>query len=140
MDSEELEYLTQQIKEYQKDYLDEIKGGIMALWQDAINENVYQIYDPVQYQRSFDLLNNLEMHFDNDGKLIIQTDTDNYYSVVNRKDVSDLVPIYVNSGHNDSSPIQNIYHHYPARHFLEKAKEMIENEYGLECEIILQKV
>ncbi len=137
MDVEEMEYLNQQINKAQREYLDEIKDGIMALWQDAINENVYQVYDPVQYQRSFDLLNKLEMHFDDDGKLIIQTDTDNYYSVVDGKDVSDLVPNWVGeTGHTDNKGT-GMYHNYqPPKHFLERAKEFIENEYGLECEII----
>jgi hypothetical protein len=50
---------------------------------------------------------------------------------------SSIVPWLVEMGHKDDTGIQNAYHDYSGRRFLELAKELITSKYpDLKCEII----
>lgn len=137
MDTENLIYLAQQIQQYEKDYLEKIRDGLIYLLQESIEICVYQYYTPKVYTRNFDLLNDIDFKFEG-NKIVIYLNSRemDYRSFVDGSDVSDYVSQWVESGHNDDSIIQSQYHHYEGRNYLEYAKELIEDEYGLEVEII----
>lgn len=137
MDTENLMYLSQQIQQYEKDYLNSIKDGLIYLFQQSIEICVYQYYNPKVYMRTFNLLNDIDFKFEG-NKLVIYSNSRemDYHSLVDGSDVSNYVSQWVESGHNDDSIVQNQYHHYEGRNYLEYAKELIRNEYDLDVEII----
>lgn len=137
MDTENLMYLSQQIQQYEKDYLNSIKDGLIYLFQQSIEICVYQYYNPKVYMRTFNLLNDIDFKFEG-NKLVIYSNSRemDYRSLVDGSDVSNYVSQWVESGHNDDSIVQNQYHHYEGRNYLEYAKELIRNEYDLDVEII----
>ncbi|MDV3428476.1 MAG: hypothetical protein LIR50_15900 [Bacillota bacterium] len=137
MDTENLMYLSQQIQQYEKDYLNSIKDGLIYLFQQSIEICVYQYYNPKVYMRTFNLLNDIDFKFEG-NKLVIYSNSRemDYHSLVDGSDVSNYVSQWVESGHNDGSIVQNQYHHYEGRNYLEYAKELIRNEYDLDVEII----
>lgn len=137
MDTENLIYLTQQIQQYEKEYLDKVKDSLIHLFQESIEICVYQYYNPKVYMRTFNLLNDIDFKFEG-NKLVIYSNSRemDYRSYVDDSDVSNYVSEWVESGHNDNTIGQSQYHHYEARNYLEYAKELIENEYELKVEIL----
>lgn len=132
------EYLEEELKKY----LNQIKQRVIELYRQAIEETIYNAHSPTQYKRTYQMLNSIAVKFEND-KLIIYTDTANmsYYSAVDGRDATELVPwMLEQTGHMDGTGIVNLYHYYPERRFLERAKELIQNEFpDLQIEIIKEE-
>ena len=129
LDNDDLKYIEQQIKLYQEDLLRQIQDDLKDLFQQAIQESIYDRYDPVEYQRSYDFLNQIGMKFVDD-KLIIYNDiNDMYYtSAVDDSEVTSALPWFLEHGHSDGIG-NNLYHDYSGRHYLEVCKEFIESKY-----------
>lgn len=138
MDREIERYLMEEIKKEKKKILLSIQDDCKELLEDAIQTEVYDAYDPIEYERTYALNNSVNSHINTDDELYVFTDTNEglYYSAVDGRDVSVAVPHFVNSGHTDNTGINNQYHNYEGRNFLEKAKELIDKKFGCDCEVI----
>jgi|GEM_PF-1548830 len=110
-----------------------ISEEIKQLFEEAIQESIYDVSDPVRtgwYQRTDDFKNSVDVLLDINGQLFVYIDTSklNYYSVVNysktNKNVSDIVPWLLEEGHHNGS-LNDLYHNYDKRGYLENAEEKI---------------
>lgn len=131
-----------EIEEFEQYAMQQIQEQIQQMVEDAnktlkknVMEEIYNNYSPQQqYRHTYDLINSVNeeiedvqgyIYFDN-GKL-------HYRSAVTGENVSPYVPYWLDKGHNDSSPINNLYHHYPAKNFLQKTIDELESKYGKGC-------
>lgn len=122
------EYLFQQTQQLTK----EMTQDANKILRKNVKSEVYDNYTPTTYSRSKSLQNSITSdeiegitYFD-DSKL-------NYKSNVTKEDVSQYVPKFLDSGHKDDSGINNAYHNYPAKKFMEKTKRELEEIYGDGC-------
>lgn len=144
MDNSDELYFQEQLQEYKLQYLKEIADDCLELFREAIDEAVYGSYTPTWYPRTRKLFDNCTYKIEND-ELYIYVDIDaiTYNSWVSYndtgKEVGSAVPYFVESGHMDRSGIENQYHDYEPRYYLERAKSKILLKYGFEVEIINDK-
>lgn len=103
----------------------------LEILKEEIQKNVYGAYDPTVYERTGQLIDGLYFDVEADGSILIQWDIVSYVSVVDGSDQSDNVVNFVNYGHKDNSGIDNMYHNYPGRGFLESASERMAKELGV---------
>jgi len=117
--------------------LNGIAEEIKLLFQEAIQETIYDVSDPIRtgwYPRTDNFKKSVEVGFDELGNLFIYIDTSqlNYYSVVNysqtNKNVSDIVPWLLEEGHHNGS-LNDLYHNYDKREYLENAYEKIQSAF-----------
>lgn len=135
---DDLDFEMQQILQQE---LNRISERIKAIFIECIEQEIYDRYTPSWYDRTYQLKNNVEIEI-NDGSILVYVNPDNmdYYSAYNReRDVTEAVPWFLTQGHKDNTGINNWFHNYPKSNYLEVAKERIQNELGLECEIINEK-
>jgi hypothetical protein len=128
-------------KEIQKEmnlYIKQIQKRSEEILKEEIQKLVYEAYTPVIYERTYSLLNSVDSKVTEDGDLLIYINEGdlNYTSVVDGSNQSMNVPFFVNYGHHDDTGIDNMYHNYPARNFIESAAERISSEFGIKVEII----
>lgn len=134
-----MDWLNEQIQLNISQQLNQIKNRAKEILKESINKEIYSRYIPNEhmgYIRTYQLPNAVNIEIKGDS-LIVFVDGDllNYKSAVDDRNVSIAVPKFLR-GHNDNSGIYNWYHHYPKSNYLETAKQMIESELGLKCEII----
>jgi hypothetical protein len=134
-------YFEQEVKRYQDKLINSIKGRLVELFKQALEETVYDYYNPTTYERTNRLKDSVTVKFDNaTNTLYIYPDiTNGYVSAVDGRDVSLAVPYWIQSGHSDNTGINNQYHSYEGRDYLQRAKELIDKEfkeYGFDIEII----
>lgn len=143
LDTDELEYLDKQIKQYEKEKMNEIKEDIISIFRRCVEKDVYQSYQPTVWNRLYRLLDNINAEeIKNGGGLFVFEDLSNagYYSAVDNHNVDDRLDQFIFEGHNDSSSIQNQFHHFNARLVLQDAKKMIQAKYPeLEVTIVTSK-
>lgn len=136
MDLDDEKELQRMWEEYLKEQLPIVKQRCIEIFRRAIDENIYKYYDPHgenYYHRTYRLLDTIDAKLNNDGSLLVYCDTDNmpdYWSAVDGRDIpGENVAYWVQWGHDDDSPLINQYHHYTPRNFLQRAQELIQNEY-----------
>lgn len=131
-----MDWLDEQIKKSFNQQLNSIKDRVREIFKEALNQDIYNRRNPSEYDRTYQLLDAINVEIKDDSLIVfIDSDILNYTSAVDGRSVSSAVPRFLR-GHDDSSNIDNWYHHYPKSNYLETAKEMIESELGLRCEII----
>lgn len=138
LNSDDFKFISETIKEMKDQYLQDIVQDCQQIYKDNIEKMVYDMYSPTQYVRTYDMENSVTFKLEGDT-IFIYNDTNkmDYYSAVTGDSVSgNAVVNYVNYGHNDYSPINNNFHHYLERNFLEQTKEDIENKYNIKVEIV----
>ncbi|MBU3142225.1 hypothetical protein [Clostridium sp. CF012] len=140
MTSDELQELEREIEiEFQKELLI-IVLDIKRTLAKYIQQNVYNSYSPVQYERTNSLISSIDsiVNF-HDGVVFLDPSKLNYFSAVDSsRDVSPFVGDWLNNGHSDGG--NGMYHDYPARHFLEDTVNEINLRYGgIVCEILNNK-
>jgi hypothetical protein len=126
------------VNQLAQETLEEIKDDCVELFKESIENNVYQSYSPNTYERSYQLLNNVNSHINKNNELYIFSDMtyENYHSAVDSNDVSNFVAGWVEDGHDSDSSTINEYEHYKPREYLEEAKQLIDNSLGTDCTII----
>jgi hypothetical protein len=132
-------YEKKQLEQEFKTYLKSIQKRCVEILQEEIYTSLYSKYEPSEYIRSYQLLENIISEVDiKDGSIYVHLDGDNsvYYSAVDDSPMTDLVPYFVNYGHEDGTGIKNNYHSYKGRHFFEKAAKRIKKELGVRVAII----
>lgn len=132
-------YEKEQIQNEFKIYLRSIQKRCVEILQEEIYKSVYLKYDPIEYERTYQLLQNIISEIDlKDSAIYIRLDTDNsvYTSAVDGSPQTENVPFFLNYGHTDGTGIDNMYHNYPARRFMEKAARRIRKEFGIRVAII----
>lgn len=128
-DWKELEkYLFQQTQQLTK----EMTQDANKLLKKNVKSKVYDNYTPTTYTRTKDLQNAITSD-ENEGITYFDDSRLNYKSNVTKKNVSEYVPKFINSGHKDDSGINNAYHNYPDRRFMEKTKRELEEIYSEGC-------
>lgn len=146
---EEMDFETELDKTTEQ-YLVSIRVQVAEILKLAILRSVYQSYSPVSYTRLYQLYNQVKFEVQRNGKftvLLAYIDTDNMYyeSAVSGSDVTEQVPWFVEEGHryrNYTPPVSvagNMYHSYPPRRYLELAQQLIEQQLGIQVEIIKDK-
>jgi len=122
-------------------YLESIKKRVEELMKEAIQSEIYDNYNPTVYQRTYTFLNSVVATINPEGELFVHVDLnegDQYYSLVDGSPQYLNLNNFIESGHSDSTGINNMYHNYPARNFLEKASELISQEFP-ELQIVIVK-
>ncbi|MCD3321817.1 hypothetical protein G8V07_15235 [Clostridium botulinum D/C] len=131
-----MDFIDEQIQAEYNNYLEHVKERVRELFKQALRECVYDYYTPNSYERTYQMLNNVNVHINEEGELYVYTDNQFYTSAV---DGSPQTPNFINytieHGHHDGKGT-NQYHSYEGRHYLERAKELIDNEFKCNCEII----
>lgn len=93
--------------------------------KEKVQKNLYDAYTPKKYVRTNSLKNSITK---DENKVFFDESKLNHTSKISSQPVK-LVPQYTNFGHKDNSEIDNMYHDYPTRHFIEDTtKEMESNE------------
>lgn len=127
------------IENYYNSELAKIANRCKEILEDAIQSEVYDKYSPTSYERSFQLRDNVEVDIKN-GYIYVYVNTGNMHYWSNNskgEDVTAWVPYWINYGHNISeSGGIFMYDYYPSRNYIQVAKERIQNELGLDVEII----
>lgn len=139
MDTNDDLYFQEILKEYKKEYFTQVSLDLVELFKQALDISVYDMYSPTTYERTYMLRESFVARFNElEGSLYIYSDINTgYYSAVDGRDVSQALQWFIEEGHNDNSGIDNEYHNYAGRHYLEKAKELIEQNYpDIKIEII----
>lgn len=123
-------------------YLESIKGRLEELMKEAIQQTIYDAYTPVEngYQRTYTFLNSVVAKINPEGNINLYVDLNEgsqYYSTVDGSPQYSNISEYLEGGHSDSSGINNMYHNYSPTSYLEKASELISQEFpGLNIEIV----
>jgi len=119
-------------------FIKDIQKRCEQILREEIGRLVYDSYTPEVYERTFSLLESVDSKVTENGELLIYINEGalDYYSVVDGSNQSKNVPFYLNYGHQDSTGIDNMYHNYPARNFIESAAKRISKEFGIKVEII----
>jgi len=117
--------------------LKEIMADAKNILKRNVENEVYNSYSPVQYNRTNDLLSSIENVFTlSEGIIYFNSSaighTDNMYNPV-----GDYTPKWIDMGHKDSTGIDNMYHNYPARNFIQLTIDELEEKYGKDCVIRL---
>lgn len=124
------------IQEEYNRYLQQVKERVKQLFKQALKECVYDYYIPNTYERTYQMLNNVNVHINENGEIYVYTDNQFYTSAVDGSPQSpDFINYIIEHGHHDGGT-NNQYHNYEGRHYLERAKELIENEFDCKCEIV----
>lgn len=93
--------------------------------KEKVQKKLYDAYTPKKYVRTNNLKNSITK---GTNKVFFDKSKLNHTSTVTGEGVK-LVPQYTNFGHKDDSGIDNMFHDYPSRHFVEDTiKEMESNE------------
>jgi hypothetical protein len=132
-------YEKEQVLNEFKIYLKSIQKRCVEILQEEIYTSLYLKYEPTQYERTFQLLQNIISESDlKDGAIYIHLDEENsvYTSAVDGSPQTENIPFLLNYGHTDGTGIDNMYHNYPARYFMEKAARRIRKELGVRVAII----
>ena len=138
MDGEEERELLEEIQRVQKEYLDEIKGRLVELLQEAIQEKVYDVSDNSMtwWDRTDAFKNSVDVKFEGDNGLFIYPNTNKmeYYSYTafqkTNNNVSEHIPELLEYGHHSSKPNQyGMYRDYSAREYLETAINKMKSEF-----------
>ena len=123
-------------------YLESIKSRVEELMKEAIQTEIYDAYTPVSngYQRTYTFLNSVVAKINPEGNIFVHVDLNEgsqYYSAVDGSPQYSNISNYLESGHSDSTGINNMYHNYSSTSYLEKASELIKEEFpGLNIQII----
>ena len=119
-------------------FVKDIQKRCEQILREEIEKLVYDSYDPSMYERTFSLLEAVDSRVNENGELLIYINEGalDYFSVVDGSNQSKNVPFYLNYGHQDSTGIDNMYHTYPARNFIESAAKRMSDEFGMKVEII----
>jgi hypothetical protein len=137
MDKQDELYFLGQLNKYKNQLIKNIQPELEEIFKQALDISVYNAYTPTEYNRTYALRNSVRSKIE-DGKLLLYIDTDtlSYYSVYNtNRNVSEAVPFWIESGHMDSSGIENQFHDYEARYYLEQCKQLIISKYGNTFEV-----
>lgn len=121
--------------------LKKIKNRVIQIFKECIQEQLYDRYSPEEYNRTYQMLESVDVIVKGDSIIVFNNPdlmTKGYESAVDGTDVTQYITTFL-QGHDDSSNINNMYHHYPQANYLEVAKERIESELGLKCEIINER-
>lgn len=122
------EYLFQQTQQLTKEMTQEAN----KILKKNVKSEVYDNYNPSTYTRSKSLQNSITS--DETEGITYFDDSKLYYkSKVTGEDVSQYVPKGIDGGHKDDTGINNAYHNYPSRKFMEKTKKELESIYGEGC-------
>jgi hypothetical protein len=98
-------------------YYKQIVDQVYEIFLNAISKAVYNYYLPIDYKRTWQLLQCVYFETKNDGLYVYIDEKElEYISWVDGRYVSVAVPYFVNEGHDDGSAINNQFHHYEGRH------------------------
>jgi hypothetical protein len=132
--------IDKEISEEFNNYLYKIADQIQEIMIRAIILSVYRRYNPVEYKRTYALAQCVSVKVDTTRNVLlayIDEDKLDYFSAVDGRAVTPLIPYIIEEGHNDDYPyVFNMYHHYPARRYLEMARDMILTQLGIDVEIV----
>jgi hypothetical protein len=123
------------------EYLNEIGKRCKQILEEEILNEIYLSYDPVQYNRTEQLLDGVRIKIEKD-KLYVYIDEDlHYYSAVDGRAISGShVAWWTNYGHHRKieNPIPN-YDDYESKAYIELAAKRIRDELGVDVKIIKEK-
>lgn len=112
--------------------IEEVSNEVEEKLKENIKKELYENYSPNTYNRTYSLIDSITTDKSEKKEKVTHFEENKlkYTSAVSGEDVSMYVPKFVNSGHNDDSKVNNMYHHYPKRGFIDKTKKDIDVKYG----------
>lgn len=139
LDMEELAYLDKQIKQYEKEKMDEIKPDLIEIFKECVQE-AYDSYQPIVWDRQYRLLNDIVTVDEDNGKVFLHENLSNagYTSAVDGGNVDNMLDKFIFEGHHDGSGIDNMYHNFEPYPALQLAQQRIKEKYpDLDVQIVL---
>lgn len=109
--------------------------------QECVERDVYEKYQPIEggYDRTYNLLTNIDFKVEGNTLYVYNNTSGSNYTDMYGNNVSEMIPEWINYGHKKEGKPNNMFWNYPARHYLEDAKRIIENKYkdmGVIVEIV----
>lgn len=103
-----------------------------------VDKNLYNAYTPLEYIRTKNLKNSIIINRQNKNEYLVEFEplTNIKFSVTG-EDVSNYVAKWQNDGHTDNTGIDNMFHNYPSRNYIEETIKNINEKYG---ENVVEKV
>lgn len=137
MDNYDEEFFQQLLKEKEQEKLQDDSEEIKELFEKAIQSSIYDYYTPKYYNRNYTFLNSVVTHLDiENNTLYVYSDInegDEYYSAVDMSPQFQNINNWLEDGHSDGIGIKvpkfNQYHEFEGRNFLEKAEELIKEQF-----------
>jgi len=109
-----------------------IQSRLEQLLKDSIMSEIYSKYSPTTYVRTYMFLESVRAYVNDMGEIYVYSDVNTgYYSAVSGEDVSSSISGWLEGGHSDNTGINNQYHNYTPRLYLEKAYSLIKSEYPM---------
>ena len=130
--------LQAQFRQQIDEYLMTIQNKVEELFKEAIQESIYDYYTPIPeehggYHRNYTFLNSVTAHIDmKSGIMYVYSDLNEgsqYYSAVDGSPQFQNIGHWMESGHSDNTGYGGQYHQFEGRNYLERAKELINQEF-----------
>ena len=125
--------LQAQFRQQIDEYLMTIQNKVEELFRQSIQECIYDYYQPTVYQRNYTFLNSVTAHIDlASGVMYVYSDINEgtqYYSAVDGSPQFQNIGHWMESGHSDNTGYGGQYHQFEGRNYLERAKELINQEF-----------
>lgn len=128
-------------REFEAYLLNEVKNRNEKITKDAelilrknVQSEVYS-YNPTEYERNRSLINSITSKIEGEvgqGVVYFNEGVLNHSSTVTKENIGILLPMFLDGGHQDNSNINNMYHNYPKRNFMQKTVDEINAKYGEE--------
>jgi|GEM_PF-3863874 len=132
MNEEELfeEYILLELSRQLKEIVEDAE----EILRKNVQSEVYNSYNPLKYNRTFDLYTSIEHVFSIDNGIVYFNANNIGHTNSNNEKVGMYTPKWIDKGHSDSTGIDNMYHNYnPPRNFIDKTIEELEQKYGKDC-------
>lgn len=127
-------------REFEEYLLNEVKNRNEKITKDTeialkinVQSMVYNSYTPIEYERNRSLINSITSKIEGEvgqGIVYFNEGILDHVSAVSGENIGILLPMFLDGGHQDDSNINNMYHNYPKRDFMQKTVDEINNKYG----------
>ena len=99
-----------------------------------VQSELYDNFKPSVYKRTNELKNSITSKIDiNEGVVFFDEQKINHTSVVNDEPVGKFTPKWTDMGHHDSTRIDNKFHNYPEKNYVDRTIKELEQKYGEGC-------
>ncbi|GCD11411.1 hypothetical protein [Clostridium tagluense] len=126
--------------EFEKFLILEAQNEIKVITRDAekllkknVQSELYSQYIPKAYTRTNELKNSIVSRIDSTGGAVYFDNTLMNHTDASGNDVGMFVPKWTDMGHKDNTGIDNLYHSYEGRNYVDKTILELEAKYGEGC-------
>lgn len=112
----------------------EVTEDADRLLKKNVQSELYDNYTPKVYTRTNELKKSITSKIEaTEGITYFDESKLNHTSVVTGEPSGKYVPMWTDQGHKDSTGIENKFHNYEGRNFIDKTINELEEKYGKDC-------